>query len=922
MAAADTTTFGSFEAFDAPNGLELECRFTFKTLKTVNDNFDTLLINLYDATSAKNIASKTVTKDDIKKYINGLLITDLGSKFVTYLPYGTATAVKVTASENGSEDSADKPFEAVDLIIKRNPSPPTISLSKVTFSKNIDNVSVTMSSDGILRISPKQDELATVNKIVITATGKKVVGGVTTSFPMFVQSVTKSFTFSQTVTYYDYAISTTDFPNLALLKPDSDVTFSARCDANGKISKDSSNEVKATASIRLAAPVLISATSFENKQVTVSGTMKSALATGQQKYSILAQKIIENQELLPTLWKKTDVANVEVTVNSKGTVEQFSKNVTKVDSVVLELGEPYAFIAVLHNDDFVGGKSIAIDAVGLLSPPLDQSVASNQKKAVAIEHFDKTYKLTPSSPDAVLLGDAVTFTPGFLDSNGAAVSVISLPKDDLRYEWSFSKNGSFIASHKSKLDDGQSDDILPTFIDSSSKDSDEYTISVDILYTISSFVVSNAENPIPEYAITQNIFNVIKLASFTTKTKKPKPAGSGPGVENLNLELTKIGSVNRLATSYAIPSADKRGSLKLQSVSIQLMKGKAGTSDNGFKPLVLIPATTIPLALAVSTITVPKNGDDLQDAYVFQSFNLNSADKFFTVRVKCSYTDTDNNSQISSPWVYYFHELKTALIANAPTSVSLQTVASTIGKSFSVGFGVDTRSNITGLPSAWGSDSTVIDIDSATINLFNVDGRVVANYKYEFTSEEKGVFESSPVTVSNLNPKEFSELVLVAGEYIYAEVSINYKYKNDKYKNEISVGAKNNRNTIGSWVAVPPQIEILSVKLTQSPQPLQNISGNRQVDDKMVTLKISAEIDLKKLPENTAQVTAYMSANNAAGNQKSYSHPLVYNSSSKLWESAAIYPDKTLNYKKDDVGVVVVAFHPGSSNPFVYKVLQ
>lgn len=914
------TTFNLFEAFDAPNGLELECRFTFKTSKAVNDNFDNLLIILYDADKATKIASKTVTKDDVKKYINGLAMTDLGSKFVTYLPYGTATAVKVTASENGSVDSADQPFTEKDVIIKRNPSPPTISLSKVTFSKNIDNVSVTMSSDGILRISPKQDELATVDKIVITATGKKkVVGGVVTSFPMFVQSVSKSVTFPPTVTYYDYAIdTTTDFPDLALLKPDSDVTFSARCEANGKISKDSSNEVKATASIRLAAPVLISATSFENKQVTVSGTMKSALAAPtQQKYSILAQKIIEDQELLPTSWKKTDVANVEVTVNSKGTVEQFSKNVTKVDGVVLELGEPYAFIAVLHNGDFVENKSIAIDAVGALSPPLDQSVASNQKKAVAIEHFDKTYKLTPSSPDAVLLGDAVTFTPGFLDSSGAPVVVGSLPKDDLRYEWSFSKNGSKIKSHTSKLDDGQSADILPTtFTDSSSKDSDEYTISVDILYTIRSFVVSNAENPIPEYAITQNVFNVIKLASFTTKTKKPKPAGSGPGVENLNLELTKIGSVNKLATSYAIPSADKRGSLKLQSVSIQLMKGQAGTNDS-FTPLVLIPGPP-----DVVTITVPKNGDDLQDAYVFQALNLNSADKFFTVRVKCSYTDTDNNSQISSPWVYYFHELKTALIANAPTSVSLQTVASTIGKSFSVGFGVDTRSNIAGLPSKWGSDSTVIDIDSATINLFNVDGRVVANYKYEFTSEEKGVFESRPVTVSNLNPKEFSELTLVAGEYIYAEVSINYKYKNDKYKNEISVGAKNNRNTIGSWVAVPPQIEILSVKLTQSPQPLQNISGNRQVDDKMVTLKISAEIDLKKLPENTAQVTAYMSASNAAGTQKLYNHPLSYQSGSNLWESAAIYPDKTLNYKKDDVGVVVVAFHPSSSNPFVYKVLQ
>ena len=917
------TTFNLFEAFDAPNGLELECRFTFKTLKTVNDNFDTLLINLYDATSAKNIASKTVTKDDIKKYINGLAITDLGSKFVTYLPYGTATAVKVTASENGSEDSADQPFAEKDVIIKRNPSPPTISLSKVTFSKNIDNVSVTMSSDGILRISPKQDELATVDKIVITATGKSKNA---TSFPMFVQSVSKSVTFSQTDTFYNYTISTNDFSDLALLKPDSDVTFSARCEANGKISKDSSNEVKATASIRLAAPVLISATSFENNQVTVSGTMKSALAAPtQQKYSILAQKIQENQELSPILWKKTDVVDNEVTVNTKGTVEQFSKNVTKVDGVVLELGEPYAFIAVLHNGAFVDGRSIAIDAVGTLSPPLDQSVASNQKKAVAVAHFDKTYKLTPSSPDAVLLGDAVTFTPGFLESNGNPVLVSSLPKDDLRYEWSFSKNGSLIASHKSKLNDGQSGDILPTFIDSSSKDSDEYTISVDILYTISSFVVSNAENPIPEYAITQNVFNVIKLASFTTKTKKPKPAGSGPGVENLNLELTKIGSVNRLATSYAIPSADKRGSLKLQSVSIQLMKGQAGTKDDSFEPLELIAATTAPVAAAVSTITVPKNDDDLQDAYVFQAFNLNSADKFFTVRVKCSYTDTDNNSQISSPWVYYFHELKTALIANAPTGVSLQTVASTIGKSFSVGFVVDTRSDINGLPSKWGSalDRTVIDIDSATINLFNVDGRVVANYKYEFTSEEKGAFESGSVTVSNLNPKEFSELALVAGEYIYAEVSINYKYKYDKYKNEISVGAKNNRNANGSWVAVPPQIEILSVKLTQSPQPVQNISGNRQVDDKMVTLKISAEIDLKNLPNNnTAQVTAYMSANNAAGNQKSYSHPLVYNSSSKLWESAAIYPDKTLNYKKDDVGVVVVAFHPGSSNPFVYKVLQ
>jgi hypothetical protein len=249
---------------------------------------------------------------------------------------------------------------------------------------------------------------------------------------------------------------------------------------------------------------------------------------------------------------------------------------------------------------------------------------------------------------------------------------------------------------------------------------------------------------------------------------------------------------------------------------------------------------------------------------------------------------------------------------NAPKSVAIASVASTKGKSFSVTIVVDKKSSIIGLPASWGSPSEPT-LDSAKVNLFNSDGKVITSYTYKFSAEENVTFLTADVTVDKLSPKEFTELELAAGEFVYAEVSITYKKKDSTLT---SVGAKNDRNASGSYEIVSPNIVIGDIILTQDPV-LANASGFRQVDNNgMTTLKISAKVNFGGLDRTDAGVVvkAVMSAANNI-----YEHVLGWDSATESWVLAGIVPNTKLNYK--DALVMVVATHPKSSNVTAYRVL-
>ena len=892
------------------NGSILKKEFTFASATTIDPDFNQLTLDVHDAATMDIIASTTVSRQELEDYIEAVQNGDTTvpvTKYIPNLSTGTASKVKIYATENGKA-SSDQVFSPVEVNILKAPSPPIVSLSNASFIKNGLGTGVVMSGD--FKITPNLSEnVKFVQMVVIGIKSDGVAFRYSSLKTAFEPSeATPSFTFD----LGNAAFAAADFKNL---KPDSTVKFYAKCEANDYESALSAFE-SANASIRLLAPVLSSAKSFQDKKVTVSGTIKQS-SNATHKYSILAQKMQENVNLSPTGWLPTDNVNIAVPSQVGATAQtvSFSKDVTKVNGGNLDLGEVYAFIAVQHSGDFELSKSVDISAK-VNPPPLDQSVASSAKTAVTVAHFDKTLVFSAGSQSG---GNATTpalsFAPVFRTSIGAAAV---LPTNDgILYDWYFSsaKKGQINKGHNAS---GISAIPSPNvFIDPTPIENDEYTFTATISYFVSSFAISKIEGtPDLTYSLhPQNGQNVVSLASFTTKSKKAKSSLDVPVLKNLDLGLTLVTGARKLTASYQ--SEFDKTVLTLNAVELQVMKGIAGTGDTGFNPLSFASNSS------VTTYNAEKNSSDIKDVIIFNDLytvgattpytqlSNSNLSGVFTVRARCKYTDKDTNAPVDSAWVYDSYEVASSIM-NAPKSVTIASVASTKGKSFSVTFVVDKKSSIIGLPASWGSPSEPI-LDSARVNLFNSDGKVITSYTYKFSAAENVTFITSDVTVDKLSPKEFTELELAAGEFVYAEVSIVYMKKDSTLT---SVGAKNDRNAAGSYEIVSPNIQVGDITLTQNP-PLLTASGFRKVDNNgMTSLKISAKVDFGGLDRSDAGVG--VKAIMAAANNL-YEHNLTWDSATETFMSADITPNTKLNYK--DALVLVIATHPKSSNVTAYRIL-
>jgi hypothetical protein len=896
------------------NGSILKKEFTFANATTIEPDFNQLTIDVHDAATMDIIASTTVSRQDIEDYIGAIQNGDTTvpvTKYIPNLSTGSASKVKIYATENGKEGS-DQVFTPVEVNILKAPSPPIVSLSNESFTKNTPGTGVVMSGD--FKITPNISENVKFVQMIVIGIES---GGVAFRY----SSDKTAFEPSEATPSYIFNLGNSAFDNAEFknLKPDSTVKFYAKCEANDYESALSAFE-SVNASIRLLAPVLSSAKSFQDKKVTVSGTIKQS-SNETHKYSILAQKMQENVNLSPTGWLPTDNTNIAVPSQVGATAQtvSFSKDVTRVNGNILDLGEVYAFIAVQHSGNFELNKSVDISA-NANPPPLDQSVASSAKTAVTVAHFDKTLVFSAGSQSG---GNATTpalsFTPVFRTSIGAAAD---LPTNDgILYDWYFSsaKKGQINKGHNAS---GISAIPSPNiFVDPTPIENDEYTFTATISYFVSSFAISKIEGtPDLTYSLhPQNGQNVVSLASFTTKSKKAKSSIDVPVLKNLDLGLTLVEGARKLTASYQ--SEFDKTVLTLNAVELQVMKGIAGTGDTGFNPLSFASSSS------VTTYNAEKNSStDIKDVIIFNdlytvgattpydqlsSSNLSGV---FTVRARCKYTDKDTNAPVDSAWVYDSYEVASSIM-NAPKSVAIASVASTKGKSFSVTFVVAKKEEITGLPASWGSPSEPT-LDSARVNLFNSDGKVITSYTYKFSAAENVTFSTADVTVDKLSPKEFTELELAAGEFVYAEVSIVYMKKDSTLT---SVGAKNDRNITGSYEIVSPNIQVGDITLTQNP-PLLTASGFRTVDNNgMTSLKISAKVDFGGLDrtEQGVVVKAIMAAVTGANNL--YEHALTWDSPTEAFVSADITPNPKLNYK--DALVLVIVTHPKSSNVTAYRIL-
>lgn len=909
MSTPNTTFTAPASAIHNGSDLKYQIPFKVPSASPIGVNFVQLSVSVHDNSTSDIIFSKLYLRQDIEQLVldaqNGDNTVSL-SKLVLSLPTGDASSVSIYAKENG-KDANDLVLNDVLVSISKPPSAPAVSLANVAFTKNSNGNGVVIS--GSLKVTPNLNENVSHVQMIVTGLNSS-------NTPFRYLSAKESFKPTETVSSYEFSIANSE---LASLKPDSSVKFYAICEANDYESALSA-PVVANASIRLAAPILTSAKSLQDQKITVSGTIKQQAASGtDDKYSILVQKMQEGASLNPAYWVASDQINIEVPkqTGASAQVVSFSKDVTKINNgvalVALEIGQVYAFVAVRHSGTFATGKTIDVATkTAAIAPPLDQSVASDARTAVTVKHFDKTLVLSATQSfdnDKNVL----TFTPGFGNS-------VTLPSyDGILYDWYFS---SAIKGQIAKSNNASGISTIPNiFVDKVPAINDEYTFTCSVSYFISSFAISKIEG-VPEltYALhSYNGQNVVSLASFTSKSKKAKSSLDVPLLKNLELQLTRVGTpatARKLMASYQ--SEFDKNVLTLTSVELQVMKGLAGTGDLAFNPLSFDPNLA-----TVITVSAGKNSNDVRDVVVFNElYSIGAGNVLsrisdlvgtFSVRARCNYTDKDTNASVYSGWAYDSYEVALSLM-NPPKNVAITNIPSTKGKSFSVAFTVDKKISIDGMPASWGAAPEVA-LGSARVNLFDRDGKVITYYVYNFSDSEKLAFLTNDVAVEKLSPKEFNELDLPAGEYVYAEIAITYLKKDTTLT---SVGAKSDRNAANSYAVVAPNIKVTEVILTQNPE--LNSTGSRQVNTNgMDSLIISAKVDFGGLLHNEAgvEVKAIMPGLN------SNEHILAHNSTKDgiaLYKSSAITPNATLNYK--DALVLVYARHPNSSNITTYTVLQ
>jgi hypothetical protein len=907
-----STTFNSNSAEGIFDGETAVLRLNFNNPSTdpVTSTFKQLTVTVIDSTTLDTIEHRQVSLAELKRKVAEAQGGD-PSKVVSYielddLETSDAKKVKFSARENGS-GANDVDMNEVEVTIVQAPSAPSVEIINAAFAKNSAGTGVIFTS-GFAKVTPKLNE--NVSKVQLIAVGTKSDG---TNFRYVTSKV--SFTPSLQNPFYSFdvaAIASTAGNPLGALKPDAQLKIYATCEAEDYDSLISTH-VSAYPSIRLEAVQLDSALSLQDSKITASGTVKSQQLGGTNKYSILAQKKLENASLSPTAWKPTNHMNVSVpSTISAGQTVQYTREVTSVDGTPLESGTVYALTVVQHKDNIDLNKSLDVFA-SANAPALEQSPPSAVKTAVPVSYYAGDLKMNSQQAfDAI--DNRLQFLVEIQTSNGQPATFSTNTDQLVDYSISSTNKGRIgrktNASGNFIIEQGVLSDRNPLL-------NDAYTLEFAVSQILSrhaiSSIMGNTQASITEHYLTGQ--SIVQLAKVTLQTKKAKDSSQVSSPENVELRLIDVGNQKKLAIKYE--TAYDKKVLSLNTVQLQMMKGTAGSTDAAFTALSFSGLTL------QTTLTVPKNGNDIQDAIVLNDLyevgpnnaltpiNMSGT---VTCRVRNQYTDNDTNASVDSGWTYDNFEVPPTVMS-APMSTFISSVPSDDGKAFAVTIVAKKRADVTGHPYTWPTNET--QLVNAKVALYNADGKDIATYTHTYTAAEKEAFATADVFLT-VTPPQFTKLQLSSGEYMYAEAKITYG-ATVAGKFVTSEGSVSDRNAFGSYLTVAPDVEVSQVTLSQNP-PLLGVAGDRQVDSGgMVSLTITAKVKLNGLSPTApgSYVKAFLASSNAV------EHILTYQSMEAefaVYRSASIVPTPSVDYKKSVV--VVACAHPGSSNRVAYKALQ
>jgi hypothetical protein len=922
----------------------------------IKPGFKQLFISVKDQKTGVSLAAKDsyLTKD-IKNYLTygKFVVLEDSQKLTSPLKYveilvdtKDSSAVSFKARENG-EYNSDYDYPVQLISIKKRPSPPKV----VVEDPKISLVDGKITFTGSVKVTPVPNE--GVDEIFLNVSGNSGDGDYFEVRSERIKLISLSpvplfYTFNLISGSKDLDYIRAILAKINNLKPDSQLRISAHSHANNSDSAESVS-VAIESSIRLPSPVLTVAKSLQDKKITVSGNLVKGSATSQ--YSIMGQVLpLTVSTIDPTKWKLTNIRNKTISSDvSVSQILEFSHDITQLDGVDVPDLTVIAFIAIQHSPGQPNGngidenKSVDIDDDAIAKrPPLDQSSASNELKAVTISYLNKSLGIdagVQTGGNATV--KALSFSPKFINiANNVEDNYSLRPSGKYRYVFKFtsSKRGDV----KTPSSNSANIVTIPSnyFVDPEPLVDDQYTISCSFTAPLVSSLLEvigpNSELPIVK---SETGASIVNLGTVSTKVRKSRIASELPKITDLTPSVVKVVGTNsiaskRLAASWRLSYDD---TVFLKNVQIQVASGFS--SETQFTPLTHgVSGTTLSAGRTSNT-------GDINDFIIFSSdmtegqsltpVNVNT-NASFAFRARPVWLDRPSNSEVTGEWTLVSEFYVPPSMLRAPLNVSIVKVQSTEGKSFDVNFTIPSKETQDDAPSNWGTSWIALPY-SSTVTLYDRNGKPITSKSNSYVLDEsapqyfqpnfriKGLNEYVDSTNTVLQDKvSFVGLAnLNPGEFIYAEVFITY-YKKDTSLKE--AGSKNNRNSV--FVEIPFSLKISEVTLTQVPSDIQPVkSGERNVSVKLAPttkLKVTAKVvdgnnSLLTDISNTV-VKCIMPALKPQSGSSSvlvpgHEHEMTYSSGSQEWEAVDLVPIVDMNYTSPLSSVVLVfASNPNSSN--------
>ena len=915
-----------YAVFDGKN-VQLKFDFTSGTARTIQSTFSQLSVTVTDMSNPANEPLFfSISRYQLDEYLKET--ADAAPNYFMYsfepvFDGKKSSSISIEAAERGTGTGADRPLKSLSLPIPVAPDAPKLAVGdSLTFGMDSDGTGVKILG-GSLLITPSLNQ--SVISVRVTVRGTKTDGTGQTQD----QDVTWSPTASDPCKSFSLPATFSQS-----YKPDTNIFITARSCTDNFFSGLSSSVV-GKASIRLAAPVISSATSMQDRKITVYGTVMQApytvvptTAAKVVKYSIFAMLRIKNQVVsAASLWQPTNIQNQVAPLLPNALANQeavmFDHEVTQVDGVTLTLAKAYTFVAVSHYGDYVT-KSLDIEA-SLNAPALTQSPVSNMDTTAL------TIKYVSDDPEHLLEWNTtnqsfdkptnvLSFAPAFTGPFPLEQSLV--------FSYSFSKKSPsdaapVVISNKTIQSHTTVAAPPPPFWDVSNPVKDtQYTLASTIQVFIAdedASLIESSNFALPIVSASNSRIKVVTLEDYSSTIKQKMLSSEVPGVKNLTLSTMQVGTGasarKALTASHVSPSDDEFAAAGCEFIHTehQVIKGVSSTNPNDF---VVGNLQSLSSSGATSTRTTGAAvaNEDHPEHIIHQ---LHQGDtpvhpqqaELYSTRSRNVVLDKNSGVEVASEWSYDHHQVAEDHM-NAATGVTIANYPTEKNDTLKVSFSVDRQNQLLNKPAAWAGKGAVVP-DSFSVQILNKNGEVIGKTSRAFTALELLGYDgySKTSTAPGTSPINtfalVSGLLLVENDVLRAKMQITYALKGSSSRKEGSVNDPN----VSPYV-VTPSFKVSSILVEQTPQTESSKAlAPKAVDSspaKITSIKVTAVLELNGLSPTAAGVDVKCYVAGALTGLV-----LVYNDVKKVYVGN-LTPLVGSNYQS--AIFTVVAVHPGSSN--------